>query len=46
MASSWRVGDRAECYSVTHGAWCKCDIIELKSEGVIVRYQAPNGPLG
>lgn len=43
---AWRVGDAAECYSVTHNKWCKGEVIEVKSDGVVVRYHVPGGNLG
>lgn len=41
--ATWHVGDLAECYSVTHAAWCKGEVVDLKTDGVVVRYHVPGG---
>ena len=46
MSVTWHVGDLAECYSVTHAEWCRGEVVDLKSDGVVVRYHVPGGMLG
>jgi hypothetical protein len=46
MSTTWHVGDLAECYSVTHAEWCRGEVVDLKSDGVVVRYHIPGGMLG
>ena len=36
----WRVGEAAECFSVSQKQWCKGEVVEVKKESVTVQYIA------
>ena len=39
----WRVGEAAECFSVSSGKWCRGEVAAVKKAAVTVQYTAPNG---
>ena len=43
QARSWRVGEAAECFSVSQAQWCRGEVSEVKKDCITVQYAAPNG---
>ncbi|CAJ1454038.1 unnamed protein product [Effrenium voratum] len=39
----WRVGEVAECYSVSHQQWCRGQVVELRAGAVVLSYSTPIG---